>query len=509
MAMAVDPYSKWLNIPEGPRPPAPHELLGLRDGTTDAKIIDLATERRMDQLDRYALSSDREVREQVQQLMNEIAKARTQLIAKASVQAPLAPSPPPAPAAVSKRITKPTRVKQKPVSRPSPQPTAQPAKRPASFLPDMFWLLLISGWALSIVVVGGITYILASPTAPDPDLNNPLAAQVVPVPEPAVQPKPKPVEPTPIPEPEPRPEPEPEPEPRPQPKPEPKPAPKPDPQIAKPEPLKPGDYSEDLKTYFKERDSLARDPEAQVALIQEKISEVNGGITVHIEWTQKSGRLANFWLIGEQENNAPAHENKKIRDLSPLAGLEVSYLRLNDLEQVQSFDFLKTMRMSSLTTSGNNRLDLDTVGQIKGLTGFFLRDIRGTDFKLFKGRRMNGIDCSNVIGLKSLDGLEGMRLTSLYINDCPTLTDISALSTMTITYGLGFKNTPITDITPITKVRQLKALFINDCPNITSLKGLEASKALHTLEINGTGVSEAEIEQVKWKLPKLRGYQGG
>ena len=40
--MSEDAYTKWLNIPPGPRPPKPHELLGIDPGVTDPGAIDAA-----------------------------------------------------------------------------------------------------------------------------------------------------------------------------------------------------------------------------------------------------------------------------------------------------------------------------------------------------------------------------------------------------------------------------------------------------------------------------------
>lgn len=78
--MSQDPYSKYLKIPSGQRPPTASQVLGIPDGTTDIKVIEAAAEQRLDQLDEYALSNDHKVQEQVQELMNQVAKARAELI---------------------------------------------------------------------------------------------------------------------------------------------------------------------------------------------------------------------------------------------------------------------------------------------------------------------------------------------------------------------------------------------------------------------------------------------
>lgn len=495
MAMSEDLYTKWLNIPPGVRPPASHVLLGIDNNTSDTRAIDAAAELRMEELDRFALSSDRATREQVQRLMNEIAKARTRMVKRVAMTSS---------ATHRKNVPAPSRSatagSTTPISgqgaagnapRRAPRPAQAVANPSGLRLPrdgQAFWLLIGTGWAFSIVLVALVVYFLASP----PDVD-PLASQIVPLDDAAKRFD------TPVsPQAEPKPQPEPESGPEPKTKPEIRPQPEPPPHA---ESL----YSEAFTAYLKERDSLARQPEAQAALIKQKLSELNGGIPINLEIKIRRGRLAYLWLLTDRSTPRTGHENHNITDLSPLIGMQISFFVLQGLEKVESFEFLKTMRVESLQIHGNDRLELETVAQVKGLRGVWIRDIKATDLQAFKGLKLNeGISFDNIVGLTSLDGLEGMNLKSLYIYDCPQLSDISALSKVTVSYGIGFRNTAIADISPLKGMRRLRVLQFVNCPSLQSLEGLETITTLEKLELSSNaGLSVEEVQALQTKMPDL------
>ena len=76
---AKDLYSRWLNIPSGPRPPDHYTLLGLPLFCADLQQIEAAAHRLLDLLDIHALHPDPEKRAACQHLMNEVAQARSVL----------------------------------------------------------------------------------------------------------------------------------------------------------------------------------------------------------------------------------------------------------------------------------------------------------------------------------------------------------------------------------------------------------------------------------------------
>ena len=77
--MAEDHYTRWLNIPPGPRPPAAHVLLDVpRDSS--ARRIEQAAHDRLQQLDPYAAHRDPKLREACARMMNEVAQARNEMM---------------------------------------------------------------------------------------------------------------------------------------------------------------------------------------------------------------------------------------------------------------------------------------------------------------------------------------------------------------------------------------------------------------------------------------------
>jgi hypothetical protein len=78
--MFEDLYTQWLDIPREACPPNHYVMLGLSRECADANEIEQAACRRLETLDRYALHSDLIKRAVCQEMMNQVARARTVLI---------------------------------------------------------------------------------------------------------------------------------------------------------------------------------------------------------------------------------------------------------------------------------------------------------------------------------------------------------------------------------------------------------------------------------------------
>ena len=78
--MGDDLYTAWLDISPGPRPPDHYALLGIERFCRDQDVIETAARARLSQLDEYAMHPDRAKRNAVQDMMNEVARARVDLI---------------------------------------------------------------------------------------------------------------------------------------------------------------------------------------------------------------------------------------------------------------------------------------------------------------------------------------------------------------------------------------------------------------------------------------------
>ena len=71
-----DFYTRLLGMPAGRRPPNHYELLGLPLFTPDFAGIEAAVQRRMEQLDQFALHPDIAIRKRTQEMLTEVAQAR-------------------------------------------------------------------------------------------------------------------------------------------------------------------------------------------------------------------------------------------------------------------------------------------------------------------------------------------------------------------------------------------------------------------------------------------------
>ncbi|MBT3202051.1 MAG: hypothetical protein HN350_19285, partial [Phycisphaerales bacterium] len=78
--MASDFYTEWLKVPSGPRPPDHYTLLGVKVFCRDQDVIEQAARRQLTRLDEFALYPDRDTRDAVQDMMNEVARARVDLV---------------------------------------------------------------------------------------------------------------------------------------------------------------------------------------------------------------------------------------------------------------------------------------------------------------------------------------------------------------------------------------------------------------------------------------------
>ena len=78
--MAEDFYTQWLDVPPGKRPPDYYALLGVQRFCRDLDAVERAARAQLRRLDGYALHPDWDTRNAVQDMMNEVARARMCLV---------------------------------------------------------------------------------------------------------------------------------------------------------------------------------------------------------------------------------------------------------------------------------------------------------------------------------------------------------------------------------------------------------------------------------------------
>ncbi|MBX2851562.1 MAG: hypothetical protein KTR15_07450 [Phycisphaeraceae bacterium] len=565
--MSDDPYSKWLGLPPGPRPPKAHELLGLPANPADAALIDQAAARRMDQLDQFALSNDRATRTQVQQLMNEVAKARTKLVGRVPKpkpnaktkpkrdDAPAAKTPPAPPTQQATPPTKPTPSARAAVSTPAPKPTPQPVPagdRSALQSAIAFWVLVVSGWAATLVVAYTVTFNYFKPdplpsepppaTAgyqrdagpSDPGPNGPA----VPInPEdteadPGIEPAAEATGPT-------------EEELAAQQAEQERLALKK--QEAEQERLaaerrKTEQQQEELRRqqqaeqrrmeaerkqaiekqqqeelrrqelakqkwrddYFAERDRLRGD--AKVALIKRAFIEWNGGHQVEIESEFENGRLVGIDLeskINQSKNQLTdltplaglqlrslKLKGRKLKTLAPLKGMPLELLELDRCESLEDISALKGMPLKSVSISDALIKDLEPLRGMP-LKTFYINNCKQiTTTAPLKGAELASVHISNCLRLVDLNGLEHMKAEKLKAVFYYNLglTDLTALK------GLTFDHLSIKESGHFKSLEFLQGITVNvlelEAEQVEDLSPLKRANITHMLKLDGDQISD-------------------
>jgi Leucine-rich repeat (LRR) protein len=522
--MPGDAYSMWLNLPDGPRPPKAHVLLGVEPDVNDPEIIEAAVQRRMDQLDKYALSSDRATREQVQRLMNEVAKARVKLVKRAeqrAKKAAKAATPEPTPAAPLPVVTK----GPAPSTTPPPTPTASvgqpagPSKPPLQFkfrftwpkLSAEAWSLMGVAWLMSIVVTATGAYFIASQIepAPAPPVTGPLASNppndIANDPDgttPTVKPEPideTPVEETPTPpvDPEPRPEPEP--------------VDAFELESVDLDALSPREImqrvmavqSKDQRQseYIFARDRLLSEPNKHLQFIAEAIAAFNG--LEDFQYTARFGDDGKIAMAIIANVDDPLDPSLKIKDLSALHGLRFQVLHLSDLDSLTDFSSLSKIEVQSLIIEGCDHFnDLSPLNSTEGIESLSLVNVPISDLRSLRLNRFRALGLQSCEQLTSLDGLQNKQIEYLALNNSTGLTDFSALRSATITKRLELKNTAFSDLSLLAN-QPLSLLYLDRCAKLTTLDGLERLPQLETLSLQETRVLPQEVARAVGTLPNI------
>lgn len=461
--MAEDPYSKWLGIGPGPRPPKPRDLLGLGSGKLTRDAIEQAADACMDRLDQFVLSSDPSSRAEVQQLMNEVAKARTSLTRKlsnpqpdpvkpsATIPLPTPTDPPPlhpaqAAGASGKTATpwddipmptyKPPAVQRLDDARSPLKPINPPAPRRAL---SLFWPLLVSSWLLSLVITAIVVYTLASP---EPVVPSPYeyAAVLPAVPDPPVPADDPVVDDLPTDpddqvnkeEAETEPHDNPEPTERDQNLPEIDPAEIQRQQLAeqerKAERAKAQRLAQlkerrdqtiethiqkypDQQAYFAKRDALEN--YRLVDAVRQAMRERNPGVNVRMRVEFKDNQIDLLDLSVTADNDDQANQNAYITDLTAIAGLEISRLDLSGLRRLKSLDDLSGMPLTAIDLTDCVSLkNLDALAYMP-LESITLLNCKNLSGKAFERISLENPDARIVSNMTQKQRLEQMTAAEL------------------------------------------------------------------------------------------------
>lgn len=203
-----------------------------------------------------------------------------------------------------------------------------------------------------------------------------------------------------------------------------------------------------------------------------------------------------------------------VADLSPLKGMPLASLKLEECRYVADLRSLNGMKLNVLRMWGSDAMnDLTplhgmpltelsgriSVDDLRGLAGMPLKilslgtwncTIHGRDFGVLSGMPLDVLNLEGCIELRELRGLAGSSLTHLCLRRCERLADISALRDLPLLELELDGAVYLKDLTPIKGLR-LTRLALCGCASLTDLTplqglplqelNLEGCTALHDL----------------------------
>jgi serine/threonine protein kinase len=239
---------------------------------------------------------------------------------------------------------------------------------------------------------------------------------------------------------------------------------------------------------------LANSLDQQLALFRKQLDDVWPGAGSNISVLTDGGLSLDGRSLG-----------KLVADLSPLRGLPLKRLFLNDCEGIADLSPLKGMPLESLYLDQCVKIaDLSPLAGAH-LVHLNLRNCpRVTDFSVLKGMPIEDLDLSECRQFNDLALLASMPLRFLALRGCEHVRDLSPLASLNLrTLNIG--NTPIADLRPIAKMKELTQLILLQCP-ITDLSPLAGLTALNNVYLPSS--KPLPGLEVLRKLPALAAVDG-
>jgi len=290
--------------------------------------------------------------------------------------------------------------------------------------------------------------------------------------------------------------------------------------------LKPGNYAVEARKNGKllshELVTVAKNGRQVVRISQESVPEpkVGQSSAETIAWERSVAMLAtseqlpaviarleelNSELVGAYEVQDPHYDltihGSVLQDLSPLcavAGLTRLFISVHELHDITP---LKGLKLSRLFLNAPGYSDLSP---LHGMELGFL-DLVGSaniaDLSPLKGMPLKSLSIAYTLA-SDLEPLRGMQLDYLNCDSC-SVSDLSPLQGMPLTM-LEIRNTRVEDLAPLQEMPLIRLRCANTPVNDTGLAPLKSCKSLRSLDLKGTEVTAAGIEELKMNLPNCQ-----
>jgi Leucine-rich repeat (LRR) protein len=200
--------------------------------------------------------------------------------------------------------------------------------------------------------------------------------------------------------------------------------------------------------------------------------------------TKSNGRLANLEpLKGMKLEKLAINYNEQINDLSPLAGMPLTYFQFGRTN-VATLGPLKDMPLEVLICGFTHISDLSP---LKGMSlkGLYCDHTRVSDFSPLHGMPLEQVRCQDT-PLKSLEPLRGAPLVGLECHRTE-VADLEPLRGMKQLFALNILSTKVKDLSPLKETPGLTLLWCDFVPK----RDAEVLRAVKSLDqINSTNVSD-------------------
>ncbi|HTU18195.1 MAG TPA: protein kinase [Gemmataceae bacterium] len=162
----------------------------------------------------------------------------------------------------------------------------------------------------------------------------------------------------------------------------------------------------------------------------------------------------------------------RITDLTPLKGLKLTYLAVQSCGEIDDFSALKGMPLTHLYLHGRLRdEDLRLLGDMP-LSELSLSHPEITNLDSLRGRKLTSLSINPCAQLKELTPLQGMPLTSLSLITCGSISDLTPLQGMPLISLTLQQASQVHDLTPLAGMR-LSYLSLYGCDKVTDLSSLK------------------------------------
>ncbi|MCM8543367.1 MAG: protein kinase, partial [Lentisphaeraceae bacterium] len=216
----------------------------------------------------------------------------------------------------------------------------------------------------------------------------------------------------------------------------------------------------------------------------------NNGIIANLEkqLTEANGaeiEVKDFKMDKQRLTALDLSDNENLKDISPLKGLPLTYLNLNNCPNLKSLNGIQDSDLHELSLISSRPMELSNLEPLKGLPLQIL--------KIYKMPLLN-----------NLDPLTGSGIKTLYLVDCPNLKSLQPLSESRNLNYLEISNKEASSLRSLNGLERLplRNLIIENCPQVRSLRPILDSP-LEDLTIRRCGVPESELNLL-FELPLKR-----